>query len=92
MIFVETEISKFLSESKSSKLDASWLEKCKTAFCKSTDGKLDSIKGNGMKIVVYLLLNFLFPVIIVAACYLLDAEPFIFSDTRCSGKDGCCHV
>lgn len=34
-------------ESKSSRLDSSWIERCKSAFCKAVQTKPDATKGNG---------------------------------------------
>ncbi|XP_067932583.1 protein broad-minded-like [Watersipora subatra] len=45
----ETELSRFLVESKSTKLDAAWLEKCKTVFCKTIENKPDATKGNTLQ-------------------------------------------
>ena len=43
----ETELSKYLSETKKAKLTLPWLDKCRKAFCSVLTTKPEQARGNG---------------------------------------------
>lgn len=47
ILLTETDLTRFLSESKGSSYDNHWLENCKAKFLKILAAKPDSLKGNG---------------------------------------------